>query len=76
MYHKVAQVMLERDEDKLLSGDIEMDDAYWGGKSSGGKRGRGAPRRMPFLAAVSKVDGKPDQIKLSVIKGFRTDEIK
>lgn len=75
MYHKVAQVMLERDESKPLSGDVEMDDAYWGGKSSGGKRGRGAPKKTPFLAAVSKVDGKPDQIKLSVIKGFRTDEI-
>lgn len=76
MYHKVAQVMLERDEKKPLSGDIEMDDAYWGGKSSGGKRGRGSPKKTPFLAAVSKVDGKPDQIKLCVIKGFRTEEIK
>jgi len=76
MYHKIAQVMLERDESKPLSGDIEMDDAYWGGKSSGSKRGRGAPKKTPFLAAISKVDGKPDQIKLSVIKGFRTDEIK
>ncbi len=75
MYHKVAQVMLERDESKSLSGDIEIDDAYWGGKSSGGKRGRGASKKTPFLAAVSKVEGKPDQIKLSVIKGFRTEEI-
>ena len=76
MYHKLAQVMLERDENKPLSGDVEMDDAYWGGKSSGGKRGRDAPRKTPFLAAVSKVNGKPGQIKLSVIKGFRTNEIK
>ncbi len=28
MYHKIAQVMLKRDESKPLSGDIEMDDAY------------------------------------------------
>lgn len=76
MYHKLAQVMLERDEGKPLTGNIEMDDAYWGGKSSGGKRGRGAPKKTPFLAAVSKVDGKPDQMKLSVVKGFRTNEIK
>jgi hypothetical protein len=76
MYHKLAQVMLEHDEDKPLSGNIEIDDAYWGGKSSGGERGRGAPKKTPFLAAVSKVDDKPDQIKLSVVKGFRIDEIK
>ena len=75
MYHKLAQVMLERDEDKPLSGNIEIDDAYWGGKSSGGKRGRGAPKKTPFLAAVSKVADKPDQIKLSVVKGFRAVEI-
>lgn len=76
MYHKLAQVMLERDEDKPLSGNIEIDDAYWGGKSSGGKRGRGAAKKTPFLAAVSKVDDKPDRIKLSMVKGFRVDEIK
>ena len=76
MYHKLAQVMLEREEEKPLSGSIEIDDAYWGGKSSGGKRGRGAAKKTPFLAAVSKVDDKPDQIKLSVVKGFRIDEIK
>jgi len=76
MYHKLAQVMLERDEDKPLSGSIEMDDAYWGGKSSGGKRGRGASKKTPFVAAISKVDDKPHQIKLSIVKGFRTNEIK
>ncbi|MDH5409341.1 MAG: hypothetical protein OEY00_12085 [Gammaproteobacteria bacterium] len=48
VYHKLAQVMLERDEKKPLSGNIEMDDAYWGGKSFGGKRGRGTPKKRIF----------------------------
>jgi hypothetical protein len=39
-------------------------------------RGCNASKKIPFLAAISKVDDKPDQIKLSVVKGFRTDEIK
>ncbi len=49
MYHKIAQVMMERDEKKQLSGSIELDDAYWGGKVSGGKVGRGAPKKSPLL---------------------------
>ena len=53
-----------------------MEYAYWGGKSSGGKRGSGAPKKTLFLVAVSKVDSKLGQIKLCVIKGFRTDELK
>lgn len=49
MYHKIAQVMMERDEKKQLCGLIELDDAYWGGKAPGGKRGRGARKKSPLL---------------------------
>ena len=41
--HKLAQVMMERDATKPLSGRVEIDDAYLGGERSGCKRGRGAP---------------------------------
>jgi len=37
------QVMLEREEATVLSGRIEVDDAYVGGESHEGKRGRGPP---------------------------------
>ena len=42
MKHKLMQVMLRRSEKQRLSGLVQMDDAYWGGERSGGKRGRGA----------------------------------
>ena len=50
--HKLKQVMLERDATKRLAGRIEIDDAYLGGERSGGKRGRGAAGKTPFVAAV------------------------
>ena len=50
--HKLKQVMLERDAGKRLTGRIEIDDAYLGGERTGGKRGRGAPGKTPFVAAV------------------------
>ncbi len=77
MKQKLMQVMMERDHDKKLSGFIELDDAYLGGERTGCKPGRGASGKTPFVAAVETTDEHcPVRIKLSVVKGFRTKEIK
>lgn len=44
--------MKERDDRQPLSAIIEFDDAVWGGERQGGKRGRAAPGKVPFIAAV------------------------
>lgn len=77
MKHKLMQVMLEREENQPLSGFIEVDDAYLGGERTGGKVGRGAAGKTPFVAAVETTqEGCPTRIKLSIVKGFRSAEIK
>jgi hypothetical protein len=77
IYHKLAQVMMEIDAQKPLSGNVEIDDAYWGGKMKGGKRGRSSENKTPFLAAVEKdADNHPIHIKLSVVFGFKKKEVK
>ena len=69
--HKLKQVMLERDATKPLTGRIEIDDAYLGGERSGGKRGRGAPGKTPFVAAVETTpEGKPVRLKLGRVASF------
>jgi transposase-like protein len=69
--HKLAQVMLERDADKQLNGRVELDDAYLGGERSGGKRGRGAAGKTPFVAAVETTpEGKPVRLKLRRVTSF------
>ena len=69
--HKLKQVMLERDAGKPLTGRVEIDDAYLGGERSGGKRGRGAPGKTPFVAAVeTTADGKPVRLKLRRVTSF------
>jgi transposase-like protein len=74
--HKLMQVMMERDAAKPLSGRVEMDDAYLGGERSGGKRGRGAPGKVPFVAAVETTpEGKPVRLKLRRVTGFRKKEV-
>lgn len=74
MYHKIAQVMMEREQFKPLSGDIEIDDAYWGGKKKG-KRGRGSENKTLFVAAVEKIGNKPSRIKINVVSRFSKVEI-
>jgi len=75
--HKIMQVMLERDSTKPISGRIEIDDSYLGAKRVSGKRGCGAGRKPPFVAAVETTDDKkPLSIKLSKIEGFSKEEIK
>jgi transposase-like protein len=69
--HKLGQVMLERDAERLLTGRVELDDAYLGGERSGGKRGRGSPGKTPFLAAVETTpEGKPVLLKLRRVTSF------
>ena len=74
--HKIMAVMARREADTRLTGRVEMDDAYLGGTHSGGKRGRGAPGKTPFVAAVStSSEGRPRKVKLAPVKGFRKREI-
>ena len=74
--HKLMQVMKERDDARPLGGWVQLDDAYWGGQRRGGKTGRGAPGKTPFVAAVElNREGRPTRMRLSRVGGFRNEEI-
>ena len=74
--HRIMAVMARREGETRLTGRVEMDDAYLGGVRSGGKRGRGAAGKTPFVAAVStSPEGRPRKLKLVPVKGFRKREI-
>ena len=74
--HKIMAVMARREGETALTGRVEMDDAYLGGVRSGGKRGRGAAGKTPFVAAVStSPEGRPRKLKLAPVKGFCKREI-
>ena len=76
MKHKIMAVMARREGETRLDGRVEMDDAYLGGRRSGGKRGRGAAGKTPFVAAVSTgSEGRPRKLKLAPVRGFRKREI-
>jgi hypothetical protein len=68
-------VVKERDS-QPLSGHIQIDDVYWGGEHLGGKRGRGASGKTPFVAAVqTNEEGRPIAMRMTKLKGFRKEEL-
>lgn len=74
--HKLMQAMVERDTDRPLSGDVQIDDAYWGGERHGGGTGRGSPGKTPFVAAVQCTpEGHPVAMRMDVVAGFRKTEL-
>lgn len=70
MKHKIMHVMLLRNNARQIGGSIIVDDSYIGGQSTGGKRGRGAKGKTPFVAAVEMKDDRPSRIKLNCVARF------
>ena len=68
LLHRLRRAMGQRDQDYVLSGIVELDDAYFGAPKSNGKRGRGT-EKTSALAAVSLTDqGHPRFLKIQVSK--------
>lgn len=71
IHHKLMAAMAEREDQYLLNGQIQVDDAYLGGERTGGKAGRGSENKVPFIAAISLDDqGHPRYVKLTPVTGF------
>lgn len=71
VHHKLMQAMVEREAGYVLSGKVEVDDAYLGGELNGGTAGRGSENKVPFVAAVSlDPAGHPLRAKLTPVPGF------
>ncbi len=69
-------VMKKADDSMPLGGLVQVDDVYWGGKKSGGKRGRGAPGKTPFIAALQRNEaGHPVFMRLSRVGSYESAEM-
>lgn len=51
---KLRKAMASQDQQYLLSGLIELDEAFIGGKTTGGKRGRGSEKKTAILVACEQ----------------------
>ena len=50
--HKLMEAMSERETNYTLSGQVQIDDAYFGGELSGGKAGRGLRKQSAFCCGA------------------------
>src|SRR6476620_1353810 len=74
---KLAEVMRLDNDRTPLDGRVEMDDAYLGGKRSGGKTGRGSPGKRPIVVALQSSDGKrPARLRVRRIARFERRRLK
>lgn len=63
--------MAQSEEQYVLGGKVQIDDAYLGGERTGGKAGRGFENKVPFIAAVSLTDqDHPLYVKLTQLPRF------
>lgn len=68
--HKVLRAMASRSTTRHLHGFVRIDDAPLGGERNGGKRGRGAPGKQAFVAAV-ETDVTMEHLRYAVLEPVR-----
>ena len=75
MCQKIRRAMGKRNDDYVLSGIIEFDDAFFGGSSEGGKRGRGTEKTAVLVSVSLNDKGKPKNAKIDVIENVDGETI-
>jgi hypothetical protein len=74
--HKLMEVMFVREQSTMLSGRVEIDDAYLGGELPDGKVGGGSENEVQFIAAVqTNKQGHPLYAAFSTVKSFCKEEV-
>lgn len=68
--HRLMAVMAEQEEERVLDGLVQVDDAYLGGERSGVANGKQWDNKVPFVAAVSTREGRPRHVRLDIVPSF------
>lgn len=74
--HKIRKAMEQRDSNYKLANIVELDDAFFGGPGSSGKRGRGSSKSKVIVGISLTDDGKPQFAKMKVVDAIDGDTVK
>lgn len=69
--HKVRKAMGDRDARYALAGIVEVDDAYFGAPTRGGKRGRGTGKARVLVGVSLSPQGRPLHAKMRLVPDLR-----
>jgi hypothetical protein len=75
MLHKIRKAMGDRDAKYRLAGLVELDGAYFGGPTGGGKRGRGTEKTRVLAAVSINGEGNPEQVKMAVTEDIKSESL-
>ena len=76
MCNKIRHAMSTRDENYKMGGIVEMDEAFFGGPTEGGKRGRGTDKTAALVSVSLSSDGKPEFAKMKVVETVDSGSVK
>lgn len=76
MLRRIRIAMGQRDETHQLCGVIEFDDAYFGGPTTGKKRGRGTEKTKVFVALSLNGQGNPRFLKMRVTPNIKQASVR
>ena len=76
MLRRIRIAMGQRDETHQLCGVIEFDDAYFGGPTTGKKRGRGTEKTKVFVALSLDGQGNPRFLKMRVTPNIKQASVR
>lgn len=75
MLHKIRKAMADRDARYALAGIVELDDAYFGGPTHGGKRGRGTEKASVLVGVSLSPEGHPRHAKMRFIPNLEAETL-
>jgi transposase-like protein len=75
MLHKIRQAMRKRDANYTLAGIVELDDAFFGAPSEGGKRGRGTDKTKVVVGLSLNKQGHPLFLKMKVVPNIKGETL-
>ena len=76
MLRRIRIALGQRDETHQLCGVIEFDDAYFGGPTTGKKRGRGTEKTKVFAALSLDEQGNPCFLKMRVMPNIKQASVR
>lgn len=75
MSHKIRKAMGQREQAYFLSGEVEVDEAFFGSAHVGGKRGRGTDKNAVMIAVSHDEKGKPQYLKAKLVEAVNAKTI-
>lgn len=75
LLHRIRYAIGQRDPHYLLTGIVELDDTYFGGPKSGGKRGRGTGKSKALVGISKEEQGRLRFLKIQVVPNLKGKRI-